>query len=178
MGLLVAYNAAMHRVLIGLEAQEVFESDDGSRSSQEEDPCSQDENAPGGAGEARRRRRASARETLALLSTRLKTECGASIAPDELHAKCVGPEGEFYKNALAVSEAVQRHCDLSGDYAPLDLYEEPELYAAALGAAGRMFASGGVSAAELKRPKSLEQIILATAHRIATRMRAAAVRKP
>jgi hypothetical protein len=176
MGILIAYNAAMQRVLIGLEAQEVFESDEGRSSQEEEDPCSQDENAPAG-GEARRRR-ASLRERLSLLSARLKTECGASIAPEDLTAKCIGPEGEFYKNALAVFDAVNQRCSRSGDYAPLDEYDEAEVYAATVRSAARRFAAGGVSAADLKRPKTLENMILAAAHRIATRMRAAAVRKP
>lgn len=169
MGLLVAYSAAMHRVLIGLECQDVYESYDlDHHSSQEEErPCSQDTSAA--------LARVGAVRFLDL-SALLARESGVSIAPDRLRDKCVGPDGEFYRHARAVSDAVHLQCERAGDYAAMDEMDD-DGYGEAV-AAARSRLRSGVCAADLKRPKTLEMIILAAAHKIATRMRAAAVRKP
>ena len=117
------------------------------------------------------RRRRAPPPSLGRLAAEFGRATGAPIAPDELAAKCQRPDGEFFRLKVQVNDTVVGFCERSGDWSPLDELEDGN-FDAALASASRR-AAVGLSAAELKKAKTLPMLILKVAHRRATRLRAA-----
>lgn len=160
MGLLVAYNAAMQRVLLGLQCMEVYECED-----HDDDDDDEDKEEQGGLGSQEARDR---REYWSSVCADMKASTGASFSPAELRAKCK-PDGEFRKLRQAVTDAVVRRCESLQEYDLLDELDDGG-YDTALDSAVERFAKGpGLTAADLKRPKTLPMMILKVAHAHAVR---------
>jgi hypothetical protein len=176
MGLLVAYSAAMHRVLIGLESAKLYDMQD------MEAQCAAEQASEGGEEEDNDGRREKARAAARLaafapLSARLARCCGASIPPETLREMCTH-NGEFDEYAHAFGDLMEAHCELTNDCRLMDEELDGQTFLEAARAAARRLERGGVSRAELRqRPYTLEMFILMVAHRLATRMRTKAVRK-
>jgi len=182
MGLLVAYTAAMQRVLIGLECQGLYSVQEDEHQRIQEERCggegeeqAQEDDRVGSREQARV---AAAVAAFAPLSARLARHCRVSIAPEALR-EMSADGGEFMDYAATLIFAAEDYCEASGDDEILDgAYQAAVFFEAARAAARRFDDEGGVSPAELKqRPKTLEMFVLRVAHRIAARMRTKAVRK-
>lgn len=172
MGLLVAYTAAMQRVLIGLECQALYSVQVDEQEAEQEQQC-------GGEGEDDEIRREEARIAAFLpLSDALARCCGPSISPATLR-EMSEEGGEFCGYATTLSYAAEEYCSsVTGDCALLDEVYESETFLKCAQAATQRFETRGVTRAELRqRNKTLEMLILSVAHKIATRMRTKAVRK-
>lgn len=157
MGLLVRFNAAVHRVLIGLDCMDSYEFEQcGGEYGKEEDgpwPSYVEE-------------------------LRAKTGAENFGDPDALREKCRSPDGEFAKYKVALNNEVIHSCEMSGDYAPLDALEDGDAYDEARASALEHFSRYGLSSADLKqRPKTLAMMILKMTKRQATKMQASALKK-
>jgi hypothetical protein len=162
MGRLLPYQAAMHRVLKGLECVEAYDSES-------EHECDEDDCAA--AKEARDNK-------LGRLASELRGATGAHLAPSSLKEKCTGPDGEFYVLKGEVVDRVCRYSERTNDWQPVDELEDDDAYNQALERAQERVTRGSLSVGELKSPKTLTMFILKVAHRRATRMRAASVMGP
>jgi len=158
MGRIVPYQAAMQRVLHGLECHDEL-------------TCCESDSEDGGGG-SQEDRAADRAGRLGRLASRFARATGTPITPDELQAKCKAPDGEFHRLREELMDAVVRYCERNDDWAPLEAIEDGDFDGALETAAGRLAA--GLSAVELGKAKTLPMLILKVAHRIATRPRAAA----